>query len=117
MFGRKAVSNARFRAQMSGPGGIRFKFSPKLQHENPQIVNLLAVIRSPDFFQQLSMRHDLVCMANQNLEQLVLDSGEMNLRPVDDNAPLAQIDFDITRPENRRQCLAACISDPSQRRT
>ena len=54
------------------------------------------MIRSPRLIQQLTMRHNLVGMPDENFQQLVFDACQMYLCSRNQNSPLGEIYFNIS---------------------
>jgi len=53
---------------MSWPRRIGFELSPQRADENPKVLDLVSVGRTPDLAEQLSMREDLAGMGDQMAE-------------------------------------------------
>ena len=106
----QAVSDSGFGAQVPGAGWIRLELSTQLQHIDAQVVSLIAVVGTPYFPQELSMRNNLVGVSEQNFQQFVFDASEMDFSTLDEHAPLGEINFDLACTKNRGSGLACPTS-------
>ena len=64
------VTHPKFRQDMGRAGRIGFQLLPQTADEYPKVLHLLGLRRSPDFAQQLAMRHHLAGMRHEMAEQL-----------------------------------------------
>ena len=65
-FVHQSIPYARFGPQVTWARGVAFQFSTQLAHVNSQVLILVNTIRTPDIFQQLTVRDDLACMRHQD---------------------------------------------------
>ena len=112
MFGRQSVTHAGFGAKVAGACWVGFQFSPKLQHVDSQIMNLVFMIWAPDFDQQLSVCNNSVRVTNQNLKKLEFDARQVHFRSSHEQSSFVEIHLDVARSKYR--CLFAPSSSSAR---
>jgi hypothetical protein len=75
----QAIANAEFSEDMSWSRRVGFELSPQRTDENPKILDLVSVGRTPNLAEQLSVRQDLTGMGDQMAKQLELLGRQLDL--------------------------------------
>ena len=60
--GAEPVTNALFGKQMLRASGIGFQLSAQARHEHAKVMRFADALRSPDLFQEISMRQHLALL-------------------------------------------------------
>lgn len=71
----EAVAYAGFGAEVAGPRGIGLQLPAQLCHVDAEVLSLFAVLRTPDFHEQLPLGDDFAGMAHEGFEEPELDGG------------------------------------------
>src|SRR5262245_14622342 len=80
--------------------GIGFELLAELRHVHAQVLGVVGMGRSPDFFEQLAVCDDFARVLDEHAEQFVLGRREVDFPIVDEDLAFYEVDLELVEREN-----------------
>ena len=87
-----------------GPGspGCRAELPSDAADPDPQVLQVVSILRAPDLGQELAVEDDLAGVGRQVLEQQPLRPAQLDQLAVAAHHPALEVDLDVTDPDDAR---------------
>src|SRR5665213_3367407 len=97
---RQTVADAGFGLEVAGTGWVLLEFAAELGDVNAQVLGLFGVLGTPDFVEQLALRHDAAGVFNEDLEEFVFVGGEVDFLASDGDEAFFEIGLDVAEADD-----------------
>src|SRR4051812_2686417 len=94
------IADALERLDASGLSGLRAELPAHARHPDPQVLEVVAVLRTPDLRQELGMEDDLAGVRGEVLKEQPLGPGQLDQLAVAGDHPSFEIDLDVVELED-----------------
>ena len=96
------VADALERLDPAGLAGLGAELAADARHPDPQVLEVVAVLRAPDLGQELGVQDDLAGIGGEVLEQQPLGPRQLDQLPVPGDHPPLEVDLDVVEGEHAR---------------
>src|ERR1051326_1063278 len=100
---------------MARTGRVLLDLAAKARHEDPEVMCLAQLVRTPDLFEQVRVGQYLASVFDERAEQLVLQRGELHFRSAGEYAAGCQVHFQVAGLEYSRFLIARHAAGVPQR--